>query len=425
MSLVQERGGYARALRHQDLRCDALVVTDRRFWRRSTGSEQRIANLLLYLEQRGVFVIAAHVGHVGSVGSEARREQSAIEKFRRDAPRLGILTRPWNARSIWPSQTRPLRRAFVQSAIERWTPPIVLVEFLRLTDLVLPGPDIHPKPSYWIDTHDLMHQRAERFRREGIPLERTLDEEEEARLLGGYDTVLAIQPVEADGFRKLVPEKEVLVVRHGVPMPKDPFPLECTDSGLHSKLPANSPRQPLRPLSPSVGFLGGPGEANRHALDWFVTQVWPTVRAHFDRPPTLSVGGQVCREWTSPDEDIIEVGPVDSAGDFWQHIDIAVNPIRAGSGLKIKNVEALAWARPLLTTSIGAEGLEGAAPDGLRIADDPMTWSKTLIHWLSDRATRHEVGRRGRAYAESHLCPEAAFLDLEQKIAQTLGETGR
>ena len=74
---------------------------------------------------------------------------------------------------------------------------------------------------------------------------------------------------------------------------------------------------------------------------------------------------------------VLSIGPVETIDVFWPNIDIAINPIRFGSGLKIKNVEALAYGLPLLTTPIGAEGLEAASPLGLvrRLSTRMKRWN--------------------------------------------------
>ena len=107
------------------------------------------------------------------------------------------------------------------------------------------------------------------------------------------------------------------------------------------------------------------------------------------------------------------MGTVASIGEFWPAIDIAINPVRFGSGLKIKNVEALAYARALVTSPVGAEGLESAAPSGLRIADTPEEWLAILVHLLDDPVRIEQMGRAGRAHAERHFPPAAAFAELD------------
>lgn len=418
-------------------RNEILFVTDRRFWRRSIGSEQRIATLILHLARRGEHVTVAYVGRANG------RERARLTRFLASAPNLdGVVRRadwmlPWKRvrsriRGAWkrgsrrPSATTdanddnddnhdddargllardsPTRRAFVQSVIEKRQPRIVIVEFLRLTYSVYPRGAGTRACQYWIDTHDILHERAESYRAAGASVARATGAGEEIRALETYDTILAIQKPEGERLRRLAAATPVIVVPHGVAPPALPERMD----------------DPLRPTR--LGFLGGRDESNRHALDWFVDSIWPTIRSRLGEGVEFHVAGQVCHGWHRSDDGIVLVGPVKSIDLFWPDIDIAINPIRFGSGLKIKNVEALAYGRPLITTSIGAEGLEAASPDGLRIADTAIEWGRALDEWLSQPSMATTVGRAGRAYAMAHLSEEAAFHDLTSLISATFSE---
>jgi hypothetical protein len=382
-------------------RCEVLFVTDRRFWRRSIGSEQRIANLLVHLAKRGVAVTVAYVGRPN------REDHDLLAAFGRDTSNLEILTRPMSPMSLWPGRRRARRRAFVRSIIDERTPRIVIVEFLRLTHTVWPriGGDAHTV--FWIDTHDVLHRRAERYRNAGARVAHEIDAQEETVELESYDAILAIQAAEAARFRELLPNKDVIVVPHGLELPDPPA----------ASMDSERPRR--------IGFLGGRDESNHRALEWFVSEIWPETRARFGGRVELHVAGQVCNRWRSHEEGVISIGPVEAIGDFWPEIDIAINPVQFGSGLKIKNVEALAYGRPLLTTPVGAEGLEGADPGAMRIAKDSLEWEATLHDWLSDSKVASEVGRQGRIHAEFHHCEERAFRELDRRIEETLSDPGR
>jgi hypothetical protein len=394
-----------------------VVVTDRRFWRRSIGSEQRIASLVLHLAQRSEAVTVAYLGRI------SRRERVRLARLLEASPQLEILPRRPTAQALahglrqfasealgrfrptrrpsienpgLTTPSSPARRAFVDSVIRQRAPRVVIIEFLRLSYTLFPRTDTGtPRPLALVDTHDILHRRAERARARGASVAQPIEAAQELRMLADYDAVIAIQGLEAELLRTGLPGKSVLVVPHGLAMP-----------------PASgAPIGASRPIR--IGFLGGRDESNLDALDWFVHEVWPGIHRRFASAVELHVAGQVTLRWTRAAEGLRILGRVDSVDDFWRGIDIAINPVRYGSGLKIKNVEALAYGRPLLTTSIGAEGLEAAAPDGLRVADSALEWTNALGEWLADPALADRVGRRGRAFAETRLCEAAAFAELD------------
>lgn len=386
-----------------------LVVTDRRFWRRSIGSEQRIANLIEHLVQRNA---PLSVGYLGRISAD---EREALAGFCAPLPGLAVhgraadlSSRIVDALSSLPAmlpqrRMNPLlversrtRRRFVQRLLRELTPRAVIVEFTRLTSTVYPrDPARSVATVYLIDTHDLLHQRATRFREHGATVALDVDAREEAEALATYDAILAIQPVDARAIRALLPEKPVLVVPHGIELP----------------VPAPGFAPGPRPIR--VGFLGGRDESNHAGLHWFLDHVWSKLAARFGERVELVVAGQIAANWTRAEKGMRLMGTLDSIRDFWPAIDIAINPVRFGSGLKIKNVEALAYARALVTSPIGAEGLESAAPAGLFIAATPEDWLAILATWIEAPEQIEETARAGRAHAERHFSPRAAFAELD------------
>ncbi len=394
------------------MRTDILFITDRRFWRRSIGSEQRIASLVEYAAARGDSV---HVAYVGRVDAE---EKSRIAAFTRAFPGLEIETRsikhalrtavpglrPRRARSdseFSPfGSSSPARRSFVESVLRTRRPRVVIVEFLRLIQTVYPRPDgLDEDTRFVIDTHDLLYQRAERYRAAGASVAREIGAGEEMRALKTFDAIIAIQDKEGSLIRRTLPESEVLVIPHGLDLPNLP--------GLPSDTLRSAESQCIR-----LGFLGGRDEANRGALDWFMEQVWPALESRFGQKVELCVAGQVCHDWHHEAPGVNRVGLLDRIEDFWPTIDIAINPVRFGSGLKIKNVEALAFALPLLTTAVGAEGLEEAGESGIAIEEDAEGWIRRLSEWIEAPSGLAARGRAGRAFAEAELSQEAAFRSL-------------
>lgn len=423
---------------------EVLFVTDRRFWQRSMGSEQRIASLVRFLCRRGHRVSVAYVGRID------RHQSRILESFVAECPGLELIARThplrnplafvaersrlsWEAaRSRLHPRTRtsapgalsqriagraasPARRTFVERLIATRAPRVVVIEFLRLTGLIVPRPPLeasrgegreHRQPVYLVDTIDLLHERAESFQAQGLALDHAIDAAEEARALATYDAVIAIQAREAEKLRHLVPSTLVLEVPHGLSMPKTPY----------TPVPASEER-PLR-----LGFLGGRDESNVHALDWLVDRVWPRLTEALGRSVELHVAGPICSVWKAPPSEGIRLwGQVDSIDEFWPEIDVALNPVRSGSGLKIKSVEALAYGRPLLTTRVGAQGLEEASPEGLRIDDTPEGWIETLRAWAVDADLRAAIARRGREFARARFSEEAAFEPLILYLEKVLG----
>jgi glycosyltransferase involved in cell wall biosynthesis len=294
----------------------------------------------------------------------------------------------------------PARRRFVDRLQRSLAPRVVLVQMTRNTPLVHPRPTgLKRRATYLLDTHDLLSLRTARMRSSGARIERAIEADHEALAFDAYDALLAIQATEASRMRALFTDRPIVVVPHGLDLP-----------------PVTSARPrgdgPIR-----LGFLGGRDEANRDALDWFLEHVFGKLRQSLGERVVLVVAGRMGRIEGGLERGVIAMGPVESIDDFWPAIDVAINPVRYGSGLKIKNVEALAHGRALVTTPIGAEGLESAAPEGLAIAHSPQEWIERLSAWASSPQRIDEVGRAGRLYAERHFPPALAFAALDAFLA--------
>ena len=82
-------------------------------------------------------------------------------------------------------------------------------------------------------------------------------------------------------------------------------------------------------------------------------------------------------------------GHVSDLAAFYDDIRVIVSPIRFGSGVKLKTLQAIQYAVPTVATSIGAEGLDVPAA-GLHVLDDPSLFADAVIRLLTDeREWRH------------------------------------
>jgi glycosyltransferase involved in cell wall biosynthesis len=73
------------------------------------------------------------------------------------------------------------------------------------------------------------------------------------------------------------------------------------------------------------------------------------------------------------------LGFVDDLPSFYQNAKMAISPLLEGTGVKIKNIEAIEYGLPIVTTSIGAQGLERFINRGLLIADTPKNFAEAII----------------------------------------------
>lgn len=247
-----------------------------------------------------------------------------------------------------------------------------------------------------IDTHDILHERAEAIRTNGIfPSGTIIDRPQEARLLSQADLVLAIQSREARELAPLVGASRVMVVEHGMRMPDF---------------------VPMRPESGrALTLISSDNKQNQHGLEWFLGEVWPKILARVP-DAVLEAHGPLSLRTECRGPNVRAHGIATDLSPIYAAATICINPIRAGSGLKIKSVEAMAHGRALVTTSVGADGLLPAMSNACSVADEPGAFAEACIALLRDPAGAAMLGLRAREACEKRFSADAVYAPLIERI---------
>jgi len=243
-----------------------------------------------------------------------------------------------------------------------------------------------------IDSQDVNHLRAEKMRAQSIkPSGLLVTRDEEARLLEQADLVLAIQPTEAVVLGEMVGAAKVITVEHGVPLPAD------------FDAPVSNDRD--------VVLLGSNNRMNQHGLTWFLEHVWPQVLSAVP-DARLLVFGPLSGTHACHGPRVVAAGFAPHVKDAYAQARVVIAPLLAGSGLKIKTVEALAYGRAVVTTSVGAEGLENAPGGVFALADDPNEFAREVVSFLQDRARAIGFGSNAARFARERFSIEGAYEPL-------------
>jgi glycosyltransferase involved in cell wall biosynthesis len=141
---------------------------------------------------------------------------------------------------------------------------------------------------------------------------------------------------------------------------------------------------------------------NIDALHWFVDGILPLVRAR--RPATtLCVAGRsagALADLLAPTGGCTIISDPPVVDQLYQQARVVVVPMRQGSGMCIKSIEALAFARPLVATSAGTEGLGLEDRRHARIADAPEPFAEACVDLLTEQGAAEIMGARGRQHVE-------------------------
>jgi polysaccharide biosynthesis protein PslH len=100
-------------------------------------------------------------------------------------------------------------------------------------------------------------------------------------------------------------------------------------------------------------------------------------------------------------ENVVVTGHVPETRPYFEEAAVFVSPLRAGSGVQVKNLEAMAMGVPVVTTTVGAEGLEVNANQDLLVADTPEVFAKKVVDLIENPDFRQSVGSAGRKLVET------------------------
>ncbi len=241
-----------------------------------------------------------------------------------------------------------------------------------------------------LDTHDLLSRHAESRRALNMQAA-SVTFEDELAVFGTYDRVLLIQSDEHAAVESRLGARALLV----------PHPVQF-------------PRRPVLASGRRLGLVASRYQANVDGLIWFMSDVWPQLA---DLEAQLHVFGTIREVWDPPlDERIVRHGFVADFNAVWGCIDVAINPVRWGSGLKIKNVEALGNGLPLVTTSHGAGGLQEGVGSAFVCADTPHAFASACRELLIRPEKREVLGAAAYEFARSHFSPRRCFESLLEWI---------
>lgn len=200
-------------------------------------------------------------------------------------------------------------------------------------------------------------------------------------------------------------EAAILVARTGV----EPSRVRCVPPLLTAL--STAPRS--YDGGPEFVFLGLLSLAhNDDGLQWFLRAIWPQVRARLPGARLRVIGRDPqpkLLKLAAPMADSVSIeGYVPDLGEALGQAAVMVNPLRFGSGIKLKVIEALARGLPVVSTPVGAEGIASGPGSGVLVGQEPAELTDLLCS-LTDTARNSEVSAEAWAHFRSTYAMEAVY----------------
>ena len=293
-------------------------------------------------------------------------------------------------------------RACTTRVTEEWAPDVAVIEYVFLSACL---EHFVKTPTHSalrvIDTHDIMHRRREEYTTAGLaPQWFHTTYAEERRGLGRADVVLAISEADASVLREMLPQGTVLTVPHGYAV--QPAPSE-------------------EPLPHRLLFVASYNDLNVRGLQWFLDEVWPQLSA--SAPDVeLVVCGNICEKLGAVPAGVSVRGFVPSLAAEYARARVVINPVHAGTGLKVKIIEALCHGRPVVSTRSGTAGIGAGGAKGVVVADTASEFGAAVRHLFDDSSWHTRLSAAATAHATRYFSPEAAFAPLMGHLAALLSD---
>jgi glycosyltransferase involved in cell wall biosynthesis len=226
----------------------------------------------------------------------------------------------------------------------------------------------------------------------------------ETRTMNEVDAIIPISAEDAADYRSLGCTRPIHVVPCGVV-------LSTPDSQL--------------PTPRATGFIGSLDyRPNQDAVMWILEELWPRIVARVPEAQ-LAIAGSSPPEWLRDEIErrgIVLHANVADPNAFVRSLAVVLAPIRAGGGMRIKILEAMALGRPVVATALGASGMDAK---NVVIADDPDAFAEAVAGLLSDPDRAARVGAAAREHVAHEYDSDALAADLLSFYEELLARSRR
>jgi glycosyltransferase involved in cell wall biosynthesis len=380
-----------------------LIVTHIRFYPPAAGNEQRLFRLVKYLKELGYRIIMLVNPFMESTQID-RESRNSLHHYVDYYEEIGDVTADGTNSAPLESEIgnesilekwKSTEASFCSNAVmdrvrhlmEQFSPKIMLAEYIwmtRIFTLATPG------TLRVIDAHDMFSRKNENVTKFGIQDTLAITPSEELAFINRSNVVIAIQDIEAAAFRKLAPSCRVITA--GVDFDVDQLP-ESVSLDLQS---------------PILLIIGSGNHINVSCVNEFLDQAWPAIK---QKTPLckLKIVGKVCNQLKTNDQNVELIPYSSDLGSTYKTATVVINPVYAGTGLKVKSVEALGHGKALVCWPEGAMGIPQKHLEPFKITHSWGELAGSVIELIANPDKRNELEKAAREFAKSTLSSKVVY----------------
>jgi glycosyltransferase involved in cell wall biosynthesis len=208
------------------------------------------------------------------------------------------------------------------------------------------------------------------------------------------DGIAALTDLDLDYFRKHS-DSETRLIPIGIEIPK---------------IKPSGPNQSL-----TLFHLGDMNwEPNREAIEYFLDQVWPEVRRACPEAKCYLAGRNMPQSLVEQSYANLSIqGEVESADSFFNEHDVMILPLQSGGGMRVKMLEAMALGKIIITTTIGAEGVNGVDGQHYLLADSPEDFAQKINELYSGVFDLDAISKAAQDHVKQKFSNEAISADVD------------
>jgi glycosyltransferase involved in cell wall biosynthesis len=198
-------------------------------------------------------------------------------------------------------------------------------------------------------------------------------------------------------------------------------PRHVSQTGIDSSVLIPNSKKLKHPTLFHIGSLDW--TPNQEGLIWFLEKCWPKIN---DKFPEIKfyIAGRNAPYWFKRKMDLPNVvfeGEVPDAYDFMNSKSIMVVPLFSGSGMRIKIIEGMALGKPIITTSIGTEGISTTAGENIMLAETADEFVSSISELIDNREFFDKIGRNAIEYIHEkfdNMAAAAALIEFYKQHTQ-------
>jgi O-antigen biosynthesis protein len=167
-------------------------------------------------------------------------------------------------------------------------------------------------------------------------------------------------------------------------------------------------------------FVGGfEHTPNVDAMIWFCSEIMPRVLEELPETKLHIIGSKIPESIRLlASEHIITHGYVERLEPFLESCVLSVAPLRYGAGVKGKITQSMSWGLPVVSTSIGAEGMHLEHEKNVLVADKAAVFARHIVHLHRDPELWQRLSQNGLRTIEEHFSMAAAKRNTQELLLQ-------